>query len=67
MNHGPLWILDKKIIPREILKLSFKLKVSQSLYCSLGCRFEFVFFFTLPLWAQVSNYFSFLFFFNDNI
>lgn len=48
MNHGPLWILDKKIIRKEILKLRFKLRVSQSLYCCLGCKFG-VFFYITPL------------------
>lgn len=61
MNHGPFWILDKKIIPRGILRLSFKFRVSQPL-CGWVVGFVGVFFFTLPRWAQGSNYcFSFLF------
>lgn len=61
MNHKPLWILDKKIIPRGILRLSFKFRVSQPLCCWVVGWVGF-FFFTLPLWAQGSNYsLSFLF------
>jgi len=57
MNHGPLWISDKKIIPRGILRLSVKFRVLQPL---CGCVVWV--FFTLPLWVQGSNYsFSFHF------
>lgn len=39
MHRGTIWILDKKIIPRGILKISFKLRVSQPLCCWFGFFF----------------------------
>lgn len=65
MNHGPFWILDKKIIPRGILRLSFKFRVSQPL-CGWVVGFVGVFFFHItPLGSGFQLLLFIPFFFND--
>lgn len=63
MNHGPLWISDKKIIPRGILRLSFKFRVSHPL-CGwvVGCFF----FHITPLGSGFQLLLFIPFFFNDS-